>query len=142
MERSHFRKNGSKILLITRLVHVFLQHTNLERLHGHFMHPCASKEYNLLRRGHPDELQDDILDVLKMNSEKFETCQIFGARQIRFSVTLGNIILKHKLLLHVIYIYTIANCETPVLHNIEDGTHYQSTRFLKRNNTKTLWETI
>lgn len=83
-----FKLHNWKISLIRKIDHVYLEWSpgfyssfyspketicqQLERLHRHFIHPLARKIYELLKKAKVEDLPADILDTLKVISEKCE----------------------------------------------------------------------
>ena len=119
---------------------VFFTKRQLERLHQHFMHPSASKLYNLLRRGYPRYIDTETQKILKEISNECKTCNIYDTRRMHFQVRdKENIRFNQTLLMDIMYLEDQKNRSHPVLHIIDEATHFQAATFLKKCDVQTVW---
>eukprot|EP00180_Rhodochaete_pulchella_P004061 Plantae.Rhodophyta-Rhodochaete_pulchella.ctg74856.p1 GENE.Plantae.Rhodophyta-Rhodochaete_pulchella.ctg74856~~Plantae.Rhodophyta-Rhodochaete_pulchella.ctg74856.p1 ORF type:complete len:209 (+),score=12.17 Plantae.Rhodophyta-Rhodochaete_pulchella.ctg74856:155-781(+) len=113
--------------------------SQLLKLHRQFSHASAEKLYNLRRKARPEDTPPDTLRRLKELSRRCDTCQRIANAPTRFKVSFGadNIAFNEKVLLDVMYLEG-----KPVLHLVDDGTHFSAARFIPDVSTKTIWSTI
>ena len=113
--------------------------SELHRLHRVFGHPSVSALINLLSRAHPDKLPKEAKDQLRKLTEACVTCSVNASRPRRFKLTVGadDLRFNHIVAVDIMYIHN-----RPVLHLVDEATHYSAAAFLKSSKSTEVWKTI
>lgn len=146
-------REGWKTPVIRKFGHVYYVWDNnfkqcfskpqLQRLHQHFLHPSATKLFNLLSRATPDKMKPDTFQLLKEISSACETCQVYSPKQISFQVRdREGIKFNQRLLLDIVFLKDKKGKNSPVLHIIDEGTNFQAASFLPKSDVSTVWNTF
>ena len=118
---------------------IYFTRAQLWKLHRQFFHPSAQKLFNLLRRTRPEEATPETLNTLRNLSKRCDPCQRIQNAPTRFRVSFGaeTVRFNERILLDVMYIDG-----KPVLHIVDEGTHFSAAQFLPDVSTKTIWKAI
>lgn len=118
---------------------VLVTRARLQKLHRHLFHPSAQKLFNLIKSSRPEHATQATIKVAKDVSTHCDPCQRRQHRPSRFRVTLGseNVRFNERI---IIGIMTLDNL--PVLHFVDDGTHFSAAHFLYDVSTPTVWKNI
>ena len=102
------------------------------------MHPSAAKLYDLLKRARPEDTTPETLEVLEDISRR-GPCQRIQNAPTRFKVSCGaeNAQFNERVMMDVMYLDG-----KPVLHIVDEGTHFSAARFLEDMTTKGICITI
>lgn len=141
-------KDGWTMPLYRLRGHVFLRwpetfvnlftRNELERMHLHFMHPSASKMFQLLHRAYPNKLQGDTLDILSDISKSCDVCQKYSLKPFTFTVRFpDDAVFNQRIAMDLMYLDG-----SPVLHVIDTGTNFSAAQFLSNSDTRTIWDTF
>lgn len=107
----------------------------IRRLHKHFIHPSASKLYELLRKASSNELESDIRKLIEEISRSCATCAEINDRPVSFSVrTPDSVIFNQQLLIGIMYYNS-----RPIIHIVDRGTRFSEARYLRRADAMTFW---
>ena len=117
----------------------FYTEPELRKLHRVFGHPSVTALKYLLRRADPGGLNDDVKTAVHDITKQCMTCATYAAKPRRFKVTIGTDELKfnHILAVDIMYINN-----KPVIHVVDEATHYQAALFLRRVNAEETWKAI
>ena len=120
-------------------IDTFFSKPQLKKLHRNFCHPSADKLFKLLKRARPDETTPETLETLKKISKCCDPCKRIQNGLTRFRVSLGreNTRFNDEVMLDIMYIDG-----KPILHIVDDSTHFSAARYLPNVSTKTIWATI
>lgn len=138
------RKNDHEYLeWQPKALSVFYTRSQLERLHLHFLHPSATKLYELLRRAKPSDLDTDTLSVLKEISRCCESCVLYSPRQLVFQVRKPNgARFNQEILIDMMYLSDSKGKSRPVLHVVDAGTRFSAAAFLPGSDVNSVWNTF
>lgn len=113
---------------------VFFTWEQLRNLHRQFAHPSVEKLCKLLKIAKGDCVTPDTLKVLQYLFARCEPCQRIKNDQYRFRVSMGTEDVRFN---QRFYMDIISLDGIPVLHLVDEATHFSSAR--SRKNT---WENI
>ncbi len=104
-----------------------------------FRHPSVDKLSNLLRKARPDEFSATVHHNLNDIAKRCNTCQLHSSRPRRFKVTMGlqDIQFNHCVAVDVMYLNN-----QPVLHAVDEATHFQSARFMSNMSPDSTWKLL
>jgi hypothetical protein len=114
----------------------YLTETELRQLHRRFGHPSAERLVRLLERaGHDDDQHRKVINrIIKYCSP----CQRFGRSPGRFKFTIrDDVAFNHTVIVDVMYIDNL-----PVLHVVDEATHFQAARWLQNMSSECVWNTL
>lgn len=113
---------------------VMYSRADLTKLHKNFFLPSAQKLYNLIRRSRPQDTTPDTLKLLEDISRRCNTCQTFGARLLRFRVSMPeeHLVFNEELSLELMWLNGKA-----VLHIVDTATGFNAAEPLRANPSKT-----
>lgn len=99
----------------------------LGRLHRQFFHPSASKLFPLLKKACAQDVTPETLKILQHISKSCNFCKRIRNAPKRFRVSFGaeHIRFNKQILMDRMYIN-----EIPILHILDEGTHFPSARLL------------
>lgn len=128
-----------------KLGHMFLEwdaheilftREELVRLHLHFMHPSASKLYQLISRADPSKANPTIKRLVEEVSTACDNCKSYRASPLRFKAAIPNdrIIFNQTISVDLLWLH-----ERPVLHVLDDQTGYRNATFLKSKSAEDIW---
>lgn len=111
----------------------------LTKMHRQFFHPSSEKLFKLLKRAQPGDATPETLKTLDDINKRCGPCQRIQNGPVRFRVSFGaeNVCFNERILMDVMYIDG-----KPVLHIVDDGTHFGAARFLPDVSTGTIWSTL
>ena len=111
----------------------------MRKLHKQFAHPSAVKLYDLLKASGINAVTPRTLEKLEYISFTCEPCQKIRTAPKRYRVTIGvdNTHLNAKVYIDFMYIEGV-----PLLHMIDDATHFSAAQFIEPLATESVWETI
>ena len=111
----------------------------LLKLHRAFGHPSVSSLYNVLKRARPDETPSGVRNAIQEIQERCQTCQELGRRPKRFKLTVGNDDSRFN---HVVAVDIFYIDNSPVLHLVDEETHFNAATFLRNVSTKEVWRSL
>jgi hypothetical protein len=119
--------------------HVLYTEEDLRKLHRAFGHPAVSTLANLLRRARPEEMNAAAQNVLQEIAKSCKICSTNAARPKHFKLTVGteDIAFNHVVTVDVMYL-----AKRPVLHCVDEGTHYMAAKFMKSVTASETWKTL
>jgi len=109
----------------------------LRKLHGTFGHPSVSALARLLRRARPDETP--VYKALQEISTACTTCAATRSKPRRFKLTVGSEDCRFN---HVIAADVMFLDSLPVLHVVDEATHFAAARFISRPAAKETWDAL
>lgn len=111
----------------------------LRRIHRGFGHPSVRATRNLLARSNNGNLNPVLMNQVKKIKADCVTCRTNASAPRRFKLTLGSeeIQFNHRVVVDTMFIQS-----RPVLHLVDEGTHFTSAAFLKNQSTAEIWKTI
>ncbi len=113
--------------------------TELKKLHRSFGHPSVSALVNVLRRARPSEMTKSVQDTLAEISKACVQCATLGSRPKRFKLTAGANDLQFN---HIVAVDIMYLLKKPVLHIVDEATHFCTAMFLSKISTEKVWKTI
>lgn len=119
--------------------YVLFSEAELRTLHRSFGHPSSSALYNLLKRAHPEKVNTEIRKELDKIVEECKACIRNSRKPRRFKLTVGadELRFNHTIAVDVMYIDN-----RPILHIVDEATHYCAAQFLRNNSSREVWKTI
>ena len=119
-----------------RLKEALFTRSELNKLHRHFWHPSSAKLYNLLKRTHPEETNEDTRRTLEEIQKACKTCTIMSPQPHRFRVSFpkGPCVFNEELALDLMWLD-----KKPVLHVVDTNTHFSAAMFLPGKTTADIW---
>ena len=118
---------------------VFYSTRTLRKLHQHFSHPSAEKLFNLLQRAGDKIVTAKTLKKLQDISARCDPCQRVKNAPRRFRVTVGHEDTRFNAIIFMDIFYLDGK---PVLHIVDDATHFSAARFMPRVSTAAIWEAL
>lgn len=113
-----------------------LTEVQLKQLHRRFGHPSAARLGRLLERSGRIFNREQVEQLTRFCI----TCQKHGRGPTRFRFTLkDDPRFNHSVLADIMYVETPA---TPVLHVIDEATHFQAARFLPDVSAASVWDAL
>ena len=111
----------------------------LKRLHRVFGHPSVVALQNLLKRANPDEFGPELRQALEEISSACGTCATYASKPRRFKITIGidDLRFNHVLAVDVMYIRN-----KPILHVVDEATHYAAATFLRSMSAEDTWKAL
>jgi Reverse transcriptase (RNA-dependent DNA polymerase) len=111
----------------------------LRKLHRGFGHPSAGVLYRLLKRARPEETSNEVKTALEELSKSCTSCAEHERRPRRFKLTVGadGLCFNSTVAVDVMYI-----CQDPILHVVDEATHFASASWLKNMTTRETWNTF
>lgn len=108
----------------------------LTRLHLHFMHPSASRLFQLISRSDPANATSSVQKLLEDVSNACDTCKSFKSSPLRFKATIPDdkLLFNHTISIDLVWLY-----EKPVLHVIDQQTGFRNACFLKSKSAIDIW---
>ena len=127
----HIEMDCSSSVMFTR--------SQLGKLHKQFFYLSAEKIFNMLKKARSEEATTETLEILQDLSKRCDPFQRIHTAPTRFRVSFGakNVCFNGRILLDVV---TIDG--KPVLHVVDEGTHFSAARFVPDVSTNTIWSTI
>lgn len=117
----------------------FFTEDELPKLHRSFGHPTVTALTNLLKRARPSEMTTDVRRALDEITEACKICAEHRTKPRRFRLTIGSDDFRFN---HVVAIDVMYINNRPVLHIVDEATHYQAARFLRNMTSGEVWKTI
>ena len=113
--------------------------SELLKLHRSFGHPSISALSNVLKRARPEEMNSNVQKEIEQLTERCRICSELEKKPKRFKLTLGNedSRLNHCLAVDIMYIQ-----KRPILHLVDEATHFQAACFMKNVSSKETWKAI
>lgn len=111
----------------------------LQKLHRSFGHPSSTALANLLRKARPEEMYTSVQHSIKELTEACTTCEYHASRPKRFRLTVGTEELRFN---HIVAVDVMYINRRPILHVVDEATHYSSARFLPNASAKEIWRAL
>lgn len=140
-----FCNHDLSLPITSKYGHVFLEwdyhtihftKTELIRLHTHFMHPSASKLYDLIARANPEKASPSIKRLINEITDACTQCKTYASAPLRFkaSIPSDRITFNQVVSVDLLWLYDRA-----VLHVIDEHTGFRNAAFLKSKSSKDIW---
>lgn len=109
----------------------------LKRLHRSFGHPSVSALYKILQRARPDEVDSTTKAEIEKLTQECDPCARHATKPRRFKLTTGaeDGRFNHVVAVDIMYIQS-----KPVLHIVDETTHFASGTWLRRVSSADLWK--
>ena len=117
----------------------FYTEPELKRLHRVFGHPSVTALKHLLRKADPEKFNTEVKEALHAIVKECMICAKHAAKPRRFKLTIGTDDLQFNHILAVDITYINGK---PVIHVVDEATHYQAALFLKRVTAEETWKAI
>lgn len=111
----------------------------LKKLHRSFGHPTVSTLYNLLRRARKEECHKDVRDAIEQLTESCKVCSEHSSKPKRFKLSIGTEDGRFNSVVAVDIMYLGGK---PVLHAVDETTHFAAASFLKNISATEVWKTF
>lgn len=110
--------------------------SELFQLHRSFGHPSVTALYKLLRRARYNEVNEKIRRSIKEIVKRCKVCEAYSSKPKRFKLTVGSeeARFNHMVAVDIMYIN-----KDPVLHVIDEATHFMSACWLRKVSSKEVW---
>lgn len=122
LENDFFRQIWNQ----NNLPYVLYTEKQLKCLHRNFGHRSASALYRLLKRA----------DYIDTNEN---TLRKYASAPRRFKLTMGSDDLKFN---HVVAVDMIFISKRPILHVVDEATHFMAARFLRNHSSTEVWNAL
>lgn len=116
----------------------FAVNTNFSRLHFRKFHkqlfrPSTDKRFNLFRRAQPDQATAQTRDTLEDVGAAYDPCQRIqnGAKQCLVRLFSGEVVFNDFIHIDILYLHGL-----PVLHVVDQQSHFSAARLLSNVSTK------
>ena len=111
----------------------------LRKLHRSFGHPTVSALQKVLKQARPAEMTNEVKQAVQEIVNNCQTCNELASKPKRFRLSIGaeNSRFNHVILADIMYID-----QKPVLHVIDEATHFSSATFLPRVTSKDVWKAL
>ena len=119
--------------------YILYTESELRRLHRNFGHPTVSALKKVLKRANPETCDKKTKTAIAEIVQSCKTCQKYASRPRRFKLTIGanDLIFNHVLAVDIMYING-----KPILHVVDEATHYMSALFLRKVSSEETWKAI
>jgi hypothetical protein len=123
--------------LVRKLGHVYLEWNDfhdilftkeqLKRMHLSFYHPSNQSIVNLIKKGRPEQLDQDTLKILEEISNACQVCQRLGPKPVRFKVSIPeeDLVFGDEVSIDLMFLDGSA-----VLHVVDTATRFSAAGFL------------
>ena len=111
----------------------------LRQLHRNFGHPTISALKKMLKRANPEHQDKKTKDTINEIVNNCKTCQKFASKPRRFKLTMGSDSLKFN---HIIAVDLMYLNGKPVLHVVDEATHYMAAVFLRKVSSEETWKAL
>jgi len=112
-------------------------HSELVKLHRSFGHPSVSALYRVLKRARPNDAGEDVQKAIQYLTERCKTCVELGEKPKRFKLTVGAEESKFNSTIAADVMYLN---KRPVLHVVDEATHFAAAIFLRKVSSKEVWK--
>ena len=109
----------------------------LKRLHRSFGHPSVSALYKVLRRARPNEVNESTRIAIEQLTKDCDPCSRNAAKPKRFKLTTGS---EDSRFNHVVAADIMYIDGKPILHVVDEATHFASATWLRRVTSAEVWE--
>ncbi len=107
----------------------------LKKLHKSFGHPSVSALVNVLKRARPNEMSSEVQKTISDIVKTCLTCSVHASRPKRFKLTVGTDDLRFN---HIVAIDITYISNKPILHVVDEATHYNAALFLTKISSETV----
>ena len=119
--------------------YVLYTEKELRTIHRSFGHPSVSSTYKLLKRASNEPLAEDVKPNLRKLANECKICRVNAAIPRRFKLTVGSDELRFN---NRIYVDTMFIEGRPVIHIVDESTHFSAAAFLRSQSTSDIWKAI
>lgn len=112
---------------------------DLRKLHRSFGHPSASSLTSLLKRARPDEFDASVREAIEEITSSCVPCQFHSRKPRRFKLAVGTEDLRFN---HTVAVDVMYLDGSPVLHIVDEATHFMSACFLRNVSSREIWSAI
>lgn len=111
----------------------------LYKAHCQFCHASAGSLYRLLKTAYPTNTTPQTMESLEGFTRRCDPCQRISIAPLRFSFALGaeEARFNETILVDIMYIGSF-----PVLHIVDEATHFSAAKFLRDIFTSTIWAAL
>lgn len=119
--------------------YVLYTESELRKLHRNFGHPTVSALKRVLKRANPSTCDNQTKKAIHNIVESCRTCQQFSSKPKRFKLTIGtdDLQFNHIIAADIMYIHN-----KPILHVVDEATHYMAAIFMRKVNSEETWKGI
>jgi len=109
------------------------------KLHRSFGHPSVSALYRVLKRARPDDVSEKVKDAIKFLKDRCKNCAELEGKPKRFKLTIGaeDSCFNSVIAADIMYIK-----KRPVLHVVDEGTHFAAAAFVRNVTSKEIWKAL
>ena len=111
----------------------------LRKIHQGFGHPSVKATFHLLRRATAGKLSNKIKDELHKIQDDCKVCLKHAATPRRFRLTIGTEELRFN---QRVVVDTMFIENKPIIHLVDESTHFTAACFLKKQTTEEIWRSI
>lgn len=119
--------------------YVLYTNTELEKLHRNFGHPSASALHKLLKRADISKVSLKTMESIEDIVRRCTICQKYSPAPRRFKITVGTEDLKFN---HVVAVDLMFISKKPILHVVDEATHFMGAQFLKSHSSADVWKAL
>lgn len=111
----------------------------LIRLHTHFMHPSASKLFELISRSDPTKRNPLMKKMIDEITAACGNCKTYRSAPLRFKAAIpdGKIVFNHTILVDLLWLR-----EKAVLQVIDEHTAFRNATFLNSKSAHDIWNAL
>lgn len=113
--------------------------TELRKLHRVFGHPSVSALSGLLKGARPEQMTPTVREALEEITQECTTCATYASKPRRFKLTVGSNDLRFN---HTVAIDVMYLSGKPVLHAVDEATHFNAAMFLRNQSSQEVWKTL
>ena len=119
--------------------YVLYTEDELRKIHRGFGHPSVRSTYHLLRRASGEDLDKKVKQQLDKISDDCKICLRNAATPRRFRLTVGTDELRFN---HRVVVDTMFIQNKPIIHLVDESTHFTAACFLKNQTASEIWNCI
>jgi len=114
-------------------------YSELMKLHRSFGHPSVSALHRVLKRARPQETSKKVRNAIQSLTERCETCIKLAQKPKRFKLTIGaeGSAFNSVIVADIMYL-----SKQPVLHVVDESTHFAAALFLRQVSSKHVWKAL
>ena len=119
--------------------HSLYSEQELRKLHRTFGHPSASALIKVLKAARPEQMTPEVRNNVMNIVKSCVTCSTYASKPKRFKITVGteDLCFNHIVAVDIMYI-----SKKPVLHVVDEATHFCSALFLNKVSSSHVWKAL
>ena len=121
------------------MTYILYTEKELRKIHKIFGHPSIESTKKVLKRASGSKLDSKTKTLIHDIAKDCRICKFAPSRPRSFKLTVGTDDLKFN---HNVQVDTMFINGRPVIHIVDQATHFSSAAFLKNQSSKEVWKAI